>query len=109
MKIAQLMLLGCICGLCACSPPPADTPLMKQSSVETTPSNQAVQVRPRIQVTRIGVFEDNIAYSDRRGIYIINDSKTGREFIGISGVGIAETGSHYVSTGKSGYMQPDER
>lgn len=58
-----------------------------------------------VQVTRIGVIKDNIAYGDIRGIYRIVDTKTGKEFIGVSGVGIAETGSH--STGKT--STTDER
>lgn len=48
----------------------------------------------RVEVTRVGVFKDEIAYNDVRGVYVIRDKKTGREFIGVSGVGIAETGSH---------------
>lgn len=59
----------------------------------------------RFTVTRVGIFEDVLAYDDRRGIYIIKDQKTGQEFIGISGIGISELGSH--STGKSTYS--DER
>jgi hypothetical protein len=39
------------------------------------------------------------------GIYRIVDSKTGKEYIGISGVGISENGSH--SSGKS--SMSDER
>lgn len=51
-------------------------------------------VEQRIIVERIGVFEDNLAYGSRRGIYIIRDRNTGREYIGLSGVGLAETGLH---------------
>lgn len=48
----------------------------------------------RVKVERIGVIADGLAYGDRRGIYVITDTQTGREFIGVSGVGITETGSH---------------
>ena len=48
----------------------------------------------RINVTRIGTFRDGLAYDSKRGIYIIKDNQTGKEYIGISGVGISETGSH---------------
>jgi hypothetical protein len=58
-----------------------------------------IQSSGRISVTRIGVADDPIAYGHRRGIYIITDSKTGKEFIGVSGIGISETGSH--SNGKN--------
>lgn len=63
----------------------------------------------RVTVTRIGVFRDDIAYDDTRGIYLIVDTKTGTEFIGISGVGITESSSHMVSTGKTHYVTEDER
>ena len=48
----------------------------------------------RVEVVRVGMFRDMIAYNGTRGVYVIRDKKTGREFIGVSGVGIAETGSH---------------
>lgn len=60
----------------------------------------------RVTVQRLGVFSDALAYNERRGIYIIRDTKTGKEFIGVSGVGIAEVGSHLVS--KSVFAE-DER
>lgn len=47
-----------------------------------------------VEVVRIGIFEDNIAYNDRRGIYRIKDRQTGKEYLGISGVGVVETGNH---------------
>lgn len=60
---------------------------------------------PRITVERIGVLGDALAYNGRRGIYIITDMKTGKEFIGISGIGVSETGGH--RSGKSSVS--DER
>lgn len=59
----------------------------------------------RIKVVRIDVIEDWTAYQSRRGIYVITDSKTGKEYIGVSGVGITETGSH--QSGKT--LNSDER
>jgi len=52
----------------------------------------------RVSVNKIGVFQDNLAYDNVRGVYIITDKKTNKEYIGISGIGITETGSH--SAGK---------
>lgn len=46
----------------------------------------------RFVVTRVGVFRDDLAYHDRRGVYIIKDNTTGKEFVGVSGVGISELG-----------------
>jgi hypothetical protein len=59
---------------------------------------QEIQTKPqdRIQVELIGRFRDSLAYSSTRGIYVITDHKTGSEYIGISGVGITEVGSHLV-------------
>lgn len=64
------------------------------------------QNQQRIEVTRIGVFRDDVAYNDRRAVYVIVDHKTGAEYIGVSGVGITETGSH--NCGKNCTRQ-DER
>lgn len=55
----------------------------------------------RIHVTRIGIIEDKLAYSGRRGIYIIKDTITGKEFVGLSGIGISELRSHTVGKGLS--------
>lgn len=48
----------------------------------------------RIEVTRVSVFTDDLAFNQKRGVYLIKDTKTGKEYIGISGVGIQEVGSH---------------
>jgi hypothetical protein len=70
------LLTGCL--------PEADTPMAVTKTVENG----------RIQVTRIGVFEDSVAYDNRRGIYIIKDTATGKEYVGVSGIGISELGVH---------------
>lgn len=82
------------------------------SSCARTPGNhvemqeyQPVESGIRVEVIRLGRFKDDIAYNNERGIYLIKDKETGREYIGVSGVGIAETGSH--TNGKSRYE--DER
>lgn len=67
--------------LVACSPSP-------------TMPMQLLQTHDRLSIERIGVIEDDLAYSKRRGIYIITDKKTGKEFIGVSGIGISETSKH---------------
>lgn len=48
----------------------------------------------RFTVTLGAKFKDSLAYDGERGIYMITDNKTGKEFVGVSGVGIAELGSH---------------
>lgn len=48
----------------------------------------------RFKIERVGVFKDNLAYDDRRGIYVITDTDTNQQFIGVSGVGISELAAH---------------
>ncbi len=90
-KLTVAALLLATLALSACSPDPTMS-MGTQGTVQLQDQN-------RVQVTRIGVFKDDLAYNDRRGVYVIVDTKTGKEYIGISGVGIQEVGSH--SVGKS--------
>lgn len=53
----------------------------------------------RFKISRVAVFEDSLAYRGRRGVYVVTDTKTGIEYVGISGIGISETGDH--RSGKS--------
>lgn len=48
----------------------------------------------RFKVERVQLVKDDIAYGNYRGVYVITDSKTGQEFVGVSGIGITELGSH---------------
>ncbi len=85
-----LMILAALT-LAACAPEPDMVMKIHQSqAAEAAPVSDV----DRVTVVRIGVFKDDLAYYDRRGVYVIRDKATGREFIGVSGVGIAETGSH---------------
>lgn len=52
------------------------------------------QTNNRFKVERVSVFYDGLAYGDKRGIYIITDTETRQEFIGVSGIGISELASH---------------
>lgn len=89
LNVAALMLS--VLALTGCAPEP--TMMMgNQNTVQLQDQN-------RVQVTRIGVFKDDLAYNSRRGVYVIVDTKTGKEYIGISGVGIQEVSSH--QTGKT--------
>ena len=63
----------------------------------------------RFQVDRVASFEDRLAYEDVRGIYIIRDLQSGKEYVGVSGVGISEIGSHLRSSGKYSHAIQDER
>jgi hypothetical protein len=86
--LAALLLVGC-------SPDP-DMPMHKQTrGADSVP----MQDSGRIEVTRIGVFRDDLAYNSRRGVYLIRDTKTGAEYLGVSGVGISEIGRHSAGKG----------
>lgn len=100
----RLMILAAV-ALAACGPEP-DMQMQKRQWQQSRAAEPApVSDQGRVTVERIGVFKDDLAYNDKRGVYVIRDAITGREFIGVSGVGIAETGRH--STGKS--STTDER
>ena len=99
MRTNALILL--LLFLASCSPETADTTLKTE---KPPAANEG-----RAQVTRIGIFDDPLAYNGKRGIYLVRDTTTGKEFIGISGVGIAELGSHQVQEGKRSTTHPDER
>ena len=90
-------------GLLGCSPKP-DTYLKI-----STPPGSGLQSSPRYSVERVGLFADTLAYHGQRGIYIIKDKDTGKEYIGVSGIGISEAGSHSQSDGKTTTVYADER
>lgn len=49
----------------------------------------------RITIKRIATFRDRFAHSQEREILIITDKQTGKEFIGINGIGITEVRMQY--------------
>lgn len=77
-----------------------DTPDATQ--VMATPHTKSTD---EVDIVQVGVFSDPLAYGNTRGIYRIKDNVSGKSYLGISGIGIAETGSH--STGKQNVA--DER
>lgn len=92
-------------GLGGCGPSPT-MPMQNQTrnAKEVTAKDDV-----RATVTRIGVFEDDLAYNSKRGVYLIYDNKTGKEYIGVSGIGISELGSHSLMVGKVMTTRQDER
>lgn len=102
MKFKSILLAVALCFallLASCSPDP-DTPMGVNS-----PAAAQNTAYGRIQIVRVGVIKDDLTYGARRGLYIITDTQTGKEYIGVSGVGISETGAH--NTGKT--RSSDER
>lgn len=87
VMIGLLLLSGCL-----------PDPTMSMHSV-AIPEQNISQLPQRFKVEQVGIFKDELAYDNRRGIYIITDTKTGKEFFGVSGIGISELDSY--STGKA--------
>lgn len=77
------------------SPPPSEVVTLKRTA--------------RFQVVRVAKFEDRLAYGSERGIYVIRDSVTGKEYVGVSGVGISELGEHSERSNKHTHTVSDER
>lgn len=88
-----------------CGPSP-DMPMHSQT---LNAKGVTVKDNARATVTRIGVFEDDLAYNSRRGVYLIRDEKTGNEYLGVSGIGISELGTHLQIVGKAMTSRQDER
>ncbi|EBL0533864.1 hypothetical protein OWX90_002160 [Salmonella enterica] len=63
----------------------------------------------RFSVTQVAKFYDSDAYGNNRKIFLIRDKQTNREFVGVSGVGISEVGTHSQSNGKQVISVTDER
>lgn len=101
MKIAILAILwaASLMGCCdkndvACN---AEKAAARPSTYVTQPALTDLPTttpQRRVVVERVDVVADSLAYGEKRGVYVIIDTQTGREFIGVSGVGIAETGQH---------------
>lgn len=53
----------------------------------------------RFELRRVQTVADGLAYDNERGIYLLIDRETGREYVGVSGIGIAELGRHQVGKG----------
>lgn len=79
----------------------ADTPLEKKTARFDSNST-------RFKVERVALFDDDLAYDGQRGVYLITDKETQKQYLGVSGIGISELGVH--STGqKNNPRKADER
>lgn len=87
-----LIALLCI----GCDTPIPNTKMNSYMNNKKEEATHQIEYQSRININQIGIFRDELAYGYIRGIYIINDQKTGKEFIGISGIGISEIGSHII-------------
>lgn len=70
-----------------------------RARVQMQENQQTAADAGRFSVVKVSSFRDLSAYNNERGIYILTDKQTGKEFVGVSGIGISELGSH--ASGKS--------
>ena len=103
MATKIFLLITAVLLLSACDNEPA--PAKSTMAVSSQLSSDA----DRIKVTKMSEFRDGLAYDNWRGVYLIRDKQTGREYIGISGIGISEVGSHSQLVGKVQQQVRDER
>lgn len=100
LKLITLLCVAALSGCGACDPSsncanPAPVPNVAQAPAAPPAPTRTVSL------VRIQTYTDDLAYRGTRGVYVIQDSQTGKEFIGVSGVGIAEVGSHMTSAKSS--------
>ncbi|WEJ90213.1 MAG: hypothetical protein P0Y63_04120 [Klebsiella huaxiensis] len=100
MKIF-IVIFSLLLSACDSGPEPAKSTMAVSSQLSADAD--------RIKVTKMSEFRDALAYDNWRGVYLIQDKQTGKEYIGISGVGISEVGSHTKLVGKVQQSVRDER
>ena len=96
LLVAIFMLTACDRG-----PEPAKSTMAVSSQLSSDSDS--------IKVTKMSEFRAALAYDNWRGVYLIQDQQTGKEYIGISGIGISEVGSHTQLVGKVQQSVRDER
>lgn len=98
MKNAILMLAAALATFgCGENSHPDYVQRYKMPTPTVAPNIPSAQAR--FKVIREQVVSDDIAAQGQRGVYVITDLQTGREYIGVSGVGVAET--ERIKRGKS--------
>lgn len=68
------------------NPPSVGDGLNQQVTIQRAPLH--------FRLEKVQSFNDNNAYGKVRSVYILKDLETGKEYIGVSGIGISERGSH---------------
>lgn len=99
--ILTIIIIALAISLAGCDYNSTRVPYEQRGKVQVTTAESG-----RVQVRKISEFRDDLAYDDYRGVYIITDTETGQEFIGVSGVGISAIGQH--NCGKNCWRK-DER
>jgi hypothetical protein len=109
-KLISIVVLSVLSSACSKEPPaPEDSVPFQPLSL-----NSESAATDRFEVRLVQRVSDKLAYGQQRGVYLIVDRTTGREFVGVSGVGIADLGVHTeqrsTGNGKTEDVKvPDER
>jgi hypothetical protein len=93
----KLLALALAISAAACTPTADEVSSKKAEPVQQqgeTRQSWAMPSDGRFKLARVQDFQDNAAYNNYRSVYLLIDTETGKEFVGISGVGISELGSH---------------
>lgn len=61
---------------------------------ENVPTRTVVKPDLKFNIDMVQTFGDPYAYGGKRSVYIVKDLETGKEYIGVSGIGISERGVH---------------
>lgn len=79
---------------------PSTAAVLRAPVATPAPVTSAAPVPPaRFSLARVQIVKDELAYARERGIYILKDNESGREYIGVSGIGITEIGRHNCGKG----------
>ncbi|HSI08801.1 MAG TPA: host-nuclease inhibitor Gam family protein [Rariglobus sp.] len=106
--LVEIMIVVVIIGLVAAMAIPAIQKI-RNRNIEVPPTSTPMRIidgEPRFTLVRVTEFGDSFAYNQHRAAYILTDKKTGKEYVGVSGIGIVELGSH--KAGKNNHVE-DER
>ena len=92
MWFKKIGLGAVILALCACDEArPVPNPNDNYDQVNyRLGSPLTIESNQRFSIKRVSVFRDDLAYKGNRGIYVVVDTQTGKEYVGISGIGISE-------------------
>lgn len=98
--LAMLIMCVCVLGYYFIHTAPPVDPSTQPEVVEMKTPPKA-ETQGRFQVERVGTFSDSMAYNGKRGIYVVKDTQTGDEYVGVSGVGISVISRHGCGKGCS--------
>lgn len=94
--LVEIFIVCAIIGLIAAMAIPAFQKA-RGLATEVPPSATPMRIidgEARFALVRVTEFSDSFAYNHQRAAYILTDKKTGKDYVGVSGIGIVELGNH---------------